>query len=63
MKLSIIIVSRNVKADLAESLDSIKNRPHGLHPENPVYDLDGLVLGRIATKDFACCRVLDRMLM
>jgi hypothetical protein len=36
---------------------------HGLKPDDPGYDLDGLALGRIATKDFACCRVLDRMLM
>jgi hypothetical protein len=36
---------------------------HGLRPEDPEYDLDGLALGRIGTKDFACCRVLDRMLM
>jgi len=35
----------------------------GLKPDDPGYDLDGLALGRIATKDFACCRVLDRMLM
>jgi hypothetical protein len=36
---------------------------HGLRPDDPGYDLDGLALGRIATKDFACCRILDRMLM
>jgi hypothetical protein len=36
---------------------------HGLRPDDPEYDLDGLALGRIATKDFACCRILDRMLM
>jgi hypothetical protein len=35
----------------------------GLRPDDPEYDLDGLALGRIATKDFACCRVLVRMLM
>ena len=35
----------------------------GLRPDDPEYALDGLALGRIATKDFAYCRVLDRMLM
>jgi hypothetical protein len=36
---------------------------HGLHPDDPGYDLDGLALGRIASSDFANSRALDRMLM
>jgi hypothetical protein len=36
---------------------------HGLRPDDPGYDLDGLALGRIAAKDWSCTRILDRMLM
>jgi len=35
----------------------------GRRPDEPGIDLDELPLGRIATSDFAYCRVLDRMLM
>ena len=35
----------------------------GRRPDEPGIDLDELPLGRIATNDFAYCRVLDRMLI
>jgi len=35
----------------------------GRRPEDPGVDLDDLPLGRIATSDWSCNRVLDRMLM
>ena len=35
----------------------------GRRPDEPGVDLDELQLGRIATNDFAYCRVIDRMLM
>jgi hypothetical protein len=38
-------------------------RDHGLRPGDPGFDLDGLPLGRIGNKDFANCRILDRMLL
>jgi hypothetical protein len=38
-------------------------RDHGIRRGDPEFDLDGLPLGRIANKDFANCRVLDRMLL
>jgi hypothetical protein len=36
---------------------------HGLRPDDPEYDLDSLALGRIASNDWSCTRILDRMLL
>jgi hypothetical protein len=38
-------------------------RDHGIQPDDPEFDLDDLPLGRIGNKDFANCRLLDRMLL
>jgi hypothetical protein len=38
-------------------------RDHGLQPDDPGYDLDGLPLGRIGNNDFANSRILERMLL
>ncbi len=57
------MIVRKVTNDSSRRCREYALADHGLRPGDPGYDLDGLALGRIATKDFACCRVLDRMLM
>jgi hypothetical protein len=57
------MIVRKVTNDSSRRCREYDLADHGLRPDDPEYDLDGLALGRIGTKDFACCRVLDRMLM
>jgi hypothetical protein len=57
------MILRKVTNDSSRRCREYDLADHGLRPDDPEYDLDGLALGRIGTKDFACCRVLDRMLM
>ncbi len=57
------MIVRKVTNDSSRRSRENDLRRHGLQPGDPEYDLDGLALGRIAAKDFAYCRILDRMLM
>jgi len=57
------MIIRKVTNDSSRRSREYDLRRHGLQPDDPEYDLDGLALGRIAAKDFAYCRILDRMLM
>jgi hypothetical protein len=57
------MIVRKVTNDSSRRCREYDLADHGLRPDDPEYDLDGLALGRIGTKDFACCRILDRMLM
>jgi hypothetical protein len=56
-------IGRFVTNDTSRSCREYYFRHQGIEPDDPRFDLDGLPLGRIGNKDFANCRILDRMLL
>jgi hypothetical protein len=56
-------IGRFVTNDTSRSCRKYTLRDQGIRPDDPRFDLDGLPLGRIGNRDFANCRILDRMLL